>query len=645
MYPQLIKYVLSSDTIHALFLTLMHSLWQGVALALVVALILTFTKRSTSAVRYNLLCTALLLFIVGSALTFYREINLTAKTSGPTITNVTPATNYSAITTTGEQRNLVGQLIKFITLNEAVIVLLWCLIMVIKCIRLLSSLRTIEFLKRKYVSEAGEHWDGQLKQLAKKIGLQTPVKLLKSVVAKVPMVAGHFKPIILVPATMLTTLPASEIEAILLHELAHILRRDYIMNLLQSFADIIFFFNPAVLWLSSLIRDERENCCDDIAIGEVKNKKQFIHALLSFQEYNLHSKYAATFPGRKKHLAERVKRIITNNNKTLTSMEKVFLASGILVTCLAIAGFSNWERPIQKPSGMSVTHKQVTAIRGDTIPGSGKTDINKSKSTINTSMNGKQYKIVEENGKVTELYVDNVRIPDDKISQYKQAIDEIHAGLKKQADNIKVQQKQLAVQAELMQQKEVLMKQEMEKQAEQMKIEQKELMKQAEIMQEKQELMKQALEKQVAVMELQQKQIMIQADSMNDKEKIMSKEALEKQEELMKSGQKELMDHSQQMKEKQEQLKKQMEQQAEEMKIKSEQLMKEMDKMKEQQKLMEKKMLDSVEQSKSNSDQGKIRPAKANANDILFHLTNDPLVVNAVRENAQVVPRFSVKYT
>jgi beta-lactamase regulating signal transducer with metallopeptidase domain len=86
---------------------------------------------------------------------------------------------------------------------------------------------------------------------------------------------------------MLTTLPASEIEAILLHELAHIRRRDYLVNLLQSFSDIIFFFNPAVLWLSSLIRDERENCCDDIAIGEVKNKKQFIHALLSFQEYNL----------------------------------------------------------------------------------------------------------------------------------------------------------------------------------------------------------------------------------------------------------------------------------------------------------------------------------------------------------------------
>ncbi|HYK47814.1 MAG TPA: M56 family metallopeptidase, partial [Parafilimonas sp.] len=586
---------------------------------------------------------ALLLFIIGSALTFYCEMKFNGKTSNAKITNITPETNYSSIITASDQQNVVGRVTRFIMLNQDVIVLCWCLIILVKSIRLLSSLRTVQLLKRKHVFGAGEYWDGQLKQLAQKIGVQTPVKLLKSAVAKVPMVAGHFKPIILVPATMLTTLPASEIEAILLHELAHIRRRDYLVNLLQSFADIIFFFNPAVLWLSSLIRDERENCCDDIAIGEVKNKKQFIHALLSFQEYNLDSKYAATFPGRKKHLVERVKRIITNNNKTLTSMEKIFLASGILVTCLAIAGFSNQQLPHQKPNVIPFANKPLAAIV-DTVPASQKTDTNTSKSTINTSMNGKQYKIVEENGKVTELYVDNVRIPDDKISQYKETIDKIHSDVKKQVESLKVQQKQLAVQAELMQQKEVLMKQQLEKQAEQMKTEEKELKKQAEIMQEKQLSMKQALERQVAVMELQQKQVMIQADTMNEKEKIMNKEALEKQQELMKLTQKEL-DHSQQMGEKQEQLKKQMEQQTEEMKIKSEQLMKQMEKMKEQQKSMEKKMLDSVEQFKSSLYRGKIKPVKANADDILLGLTNDPMIIKAVQQNTQVSEKLSIKYS
>ncbi|HYK46065.1 MAG TPA: hypothetical protein VEV83_12890, partial [Parafilimonas sp.] len=99
MDQQLITYVLSNDSIHALFLTLIHSLWQGVVLAIAVGLILTLTKRSTSAVRYNLLGGALLLFIIGSALTFYCEMKFNGKTSNAKITNITPETNYSSIIT------------------------------------------------------------------------------------------------------------------------------------------------------------------------------------------------------------------------------------------------------------------------------------------------------------------------------------------------------------------------------------------------------------------------------------------------------------------------------------------------------------------------------------------------------------------
>ena len=154
------------------------------------------------------------------------------------------------------------------------------------------------------------------------------------------MVLGHLKPVILFPAAALTTLAPEEIEAILLHELAHIRRKDYLVNILQNLAEIIFFFNPAVLWISSLIKEERENCCDDIAISQVKNKKQFIHALVSFQEYNLTSKYAATFSGKRNHLLNRIKRIITNNNKTLSNMEKIFLVTGIIITGFMAVAFA-----------------------------------------------------------------------------------------------------------------------------------------------------------------------------------------------------------------------------------------------------------------------------------------------------------------
>jgi len=156
--------------------------------------------------------------------------------------------------------------------------------------------------------------------------------LLESSLVEVPMMAGVFKPVILVPLGLLTQLPPRQVEAILLHELAHIRRKDYFVNLLQSIAEIIFFFNPAMLWISALIREERENCCDDIAVGESCSKKEYIHALVSFQEYRQSTSYVLAFAGDKNHLLERVKRIVHNDNKTLNMREKLFLLISVFIT-------------------------------------------------------------------------------------------------------------------------------------------------------------------------------------------------------------------------------------------------------------------------------------------------------------------------
>jgi beta-lactamase regulating signal transducer with metallopeptidase domain len=546
---------------------------------------------------------------------------------------------------------------------KMIIVLGWLLIIAFKCLRLLTGLQRIHTLKQKQVFEAGEYWNARLNELAKKISVKQPVRLLRSVVAKIPMVAGHFKPVILIPAGMLTTLPEKEIEAILLHELAHIRRKDYLVNLLQSFAEIIFFFNPAVLWLSSLIRDERENCCDDIAIGEVKNKKEFIQALLSFHENNALSTYAPSFPGRKNHLVNRVRRIITNNNKTLSNMEKIFLASGILVTCLILAAFSQGNQPVapKQESTVPLVKNEIPITRTDTVPSAAKNVNNESKSTIKTSIDGKQYTIVEQNGKVTELYVDNVRIPDDKIAQYQPTIDKIHADQKKQLDQLMQEQKALTAQAKVMKEKEFLMKQELEKQAQQMKVEQKELMEQADLMKQKQQEMNQEMEKQVQQMKQQHQELMKGMDTMTDKQKMIMKQEMEKQAEVMQARQKELMGQSEMMQEKQLMMKKQMEQQSEAMKIKSEELMKQMEQMKEQQKIMEKKMLDSIPKSKPQG-KGTRSPAeiKSIINDIVqelqsanlahdpddlsFSLSNDQLVVNGVQQPGEIFQDLKSRY-
>jgi tetratricopeptide (TPR) repeat protein len=99
------------------------------------------------------------------------------------------------------------------------------------------------------------------------------------------MVIGYLKPVILLPVGLATSLPIDQVEAILAHEMAHIRRNDYLINLLKSLMEVIFFYHPAIWWISSMLEIEREHCCDDTAIRICGNEKSLQSALLNLQQY------------------------------------------------------------------------------------------------------------------------------------------------------------------------------------------------------------------------------------------------------------------------------------------------------------------------------------------------------------------------
>ncbi|HEU4497080.1 MAG TPA: M56 family metallopeptidase, partial [Flavobacterium sp.] len=192
------------------------------------------------------------------------------------------------------------------------------------------------------------------------------IVLLESRLVAVPSVTGFFKPIILLPAGLLSSLPQDEIEAILLHELAHIRRKDYFINLIQSFAEVLFFFNPGVLWVSSIIKEERENCCDDIAVRITKSKSKFINALISFQEYNMkQNQLALGFGSRRNQLLERAKRIIHENNKSLNSAEKTFLSICIIIIASFTAACSNSKTAASQESAAFFKESSQTRLSAE----------------------------------------------------------------------------------------------------------------------------------------------------------------------------------------------------------------------------------------------------------------------------------------
>ena len=367
--------LVSDHIIKAVCNTLMHSLWQGILLAIITGAIIIFTKKASAAYRYNLLVGALTLFAGGVLFTFMWQLQQLGHTSiayqvnVPATMPITHQVNTMATAPVAAQiatpvvvqnakESITQTVINYFNSHYNIIVLIWFLIICAKSVQMAVGLHGIFYLKRTKVFAIGEDWESRLLQLAKQLRIKQTIRLMESGIAKVPLVIGHLKPVILIPIGLINSLPADAVEAILVHELAHIRRRDYLVNLLQSFMEIVFFFNPAVLWLSQLIKTERENCCDDMALAQSNNKENYIRALVSCEEYQAaDTAYAMAFPGGKNSLLARVKRMIANRNHSLNMFEKTMLAVCLVALGLGVSAFTAREK-ITK-----TIHSVVAAIR------------------------------------------------------------------------------------------------------------------------------------------------------------------------------------------------------------------------------------------------------------------------------------------
>lgn len=361
-------FTISDTLLKAISWTLVHTIWQGFILAFLAGIVVLMTKKTTSIVRYNLLSGLFLVFIVVVGLTFNYEYGNENEESVTSLNfSIEHLKSVWSIENGTVKNNLSTLIIDFLNKNANTIVLIWFIIFCIKCFNITSNLSHIYKIRNYRNQPVSDYWKEKLETLSQTINLNKHIVLLESQLVKVPSVTGFFKPIILLPIGMLSQLPQDQIEAILLHELAHIRRKDYFVNLLQSFAEIVFFFNPGVLWLSSLIKEERENCCDDIAVSVTKCKAKFVHALVSFQEYNMkNNELIMGFGGKKNHLLNRVKRIINNDTKSLNGIEKTFLSIAVFAVLIVMFAFGNsqisvLENPSAEKKIETVASEEITS--------------------------------------------------------------------------------------------------------------------------------------------------------------------------------------------------------------------------------------------------------------------------------------------
>lgn len=365
--------LISDELLKALCWTLIHSLWQGIIAAAIAGLIIVLTKRSTGQLRYNLLGGLMLLFIGGSIATFFLLLNGFAtppvETSVYTISD-SPTIQVANLTTGIGHISMIEQMNDWLNTHATLLVTWWVAFFMLNCIRLLAGVGSVNRLRAYRTRTAPEYWQTRVHELSTTLGIKKGIDLLQSGLVKVPVTVGIFKPVILLPAGLLMQLPTDQVETILLHELAHIRRKDYLVNLVQRFAEAIYFFNPALLWISSLMRQEREACCDDIVMAHT-NGHSYLEALVSFQELNLPAgSYAMSISTKRTYLLNRVKRMLTRENIKLNFMEKVFLSASLAVLmAFTILPKEKEETPTTAVANKPATHElKVMVVDNSTKP-------------------------------------------------------------------------------------------------------------------------------------------------------------------------------------------------------------------------------------------------------------------------------------
>jgi beta-lactamase regulating signal transducer with metallopeptidase domain len=272
--------------------TLVNFCWQAAAIAFVYWLADAALSKARSQTRYVLALAALLLMFLGALATFaYEETRAQSELSSPGVSSspenaaigssisidLAPLTRLNTAGVTGQP---VMHLSRFLPWLDVV----WLLGVACLSTRTIGGWLLIERLRRSALVEAPEAVRANFARLCKRLGLTRNVSLRISQHVQGPLAVGIVRSLIILPASALMALSPEQLEAVLVHELAHVRRGDYLWNLVQTAVETLFFFHPAVWWLGRRLRQQRELCCDDVAVQSCADPLIYATALLRLEE-------------------------------------------------------------------------------------------------------------------------------------------------------------------------------------------------------------------------------------------------------------------------------------------------------------------------------------------------------------------------
>jgi beta-lactamase regulating signal transducer with metallopeptidase domain len=369
--------------------TLLHSVWQFTAIAVGLLFVLPLLRRSSSALRYVTECLALTSMITLVVVTFCcidmpTDASHLARTpiaaQSDEAVDGESATYYDAVSevnalpigspwVSSPERNLGaesvdlqlppagrstasgngGESIRLQRWRRALaeaaepclgeLCLIWLIGMLLLSVRPILAFGYAGRLRHHGTTEVNPDVIDLCERLSKRIGVHRFVHVVQSFLVDVPTLIGWLRPMILLPASALAGLTPEQLQGVIAHELAHVRRHDYLVNALQVMLETIFFYHPAVWWVSRRMRVSREECCDDLAVSLTGDRTGYAQLLVRLDENrrgDLGASYALSASGGS--LIERIRRIVQPEASTNAGAGLVLLAM-LAVLMISSGGF------------------------------------------------------------------------------------------------------------------------------------------------------------------------------------------------------------------------------------------------------------------------------------------------------------------
>jgi len=335
--------------------TLLHSIWQIGLIAIVLRLVLFLIPKQHPNIRYSLLLLSLMFSVIWVGKTFEQERLLMDRLSESSTIHSTSKNNTQELSraaifeedltiitrpieeTTPASSITIDAILNKVAPYVPMLTIGWLIGVFLLSILMLFGFVHLQRLRSQHIIEVEKEWANVFIQLKQQMGIFRKVQFTISEKIKEPVTFHFFKPVVLVPVSFFSGLSTEQVEVILLHELAHIRRHDYLVNTIQSMVEILFFYHPAIWWMSGKIREEREHCCDDLVLKVRNNPIVYAEALTRLQVIN-HSKttrLAMSLNGKGSAFKKRIFRLFGQEEQPRT-----FLKSGLVGILLLFAFFT-----------------------------------------------------------------------------------------------------------------------------------------------------------------------------------------------------------------------------------------------------------------------------------------------------------------